>query len=160
MIQVDLTGVPENTKVLEHIPCDPEKIDITEADRIVSAGKGAGSCKGVRLVQELARSLKASLAASRMAVDLGWVSFKRQVGQTGKTVKPKLYVACGISGASHHILGMRESQHIIAINSDQDAPIHQIAHASFKTDMHQLIPEILIQLKQRRSSIDAAKGDH
>jgi electron transfer flavoprotein alpha subunit len=85
-----------------------------------------------------------------MAVDLGWAHVERQVGQTGRTVRPELYVACGISGASHHLAGMRESKHIVAINPDPAAPIHDVAHLSLRADLHQLIPAIR-QTLQRRS---------
>jgi electron transfer flavoprotein alpha subunit len=103
----------------------------------------------VRLVADLADALGASLGASRMVVDLGWLPFERQVGQTGKTVRPDLYVACGISGASHHQAGMRDSKHIVAINPEPSAPIHDIAHLSLRGDLHQLIPAIRAALQRR-----------
>jgi electron transfer flavoprotein alpha subunit len=105
----------------------------------------------VHLVAGLADALEASLGASRLAVDLGWAPAERQVGQTGRTVRPDLYLACGISGASHHLAGMRESKHIVAINPDAAAPIHEVAHLSLQGDLHQVIPAIRAAL-QRRSS--------
>jgi electron transfer flavoprotein alpha subunit len=104
----------------------------------------------MELVANLARDLDASPAASRMVVDLGWAAPERQVGQTGKTVRPDLYIACGISGASHHLAGMRDSKHVIAINTDADAPIHDIAHLSLCGDLHAVVPAIRKRLTRRR----------
>ena len=100
-------------------------------------------------VAELARALHASPAASRMAVDLGWAPPERQIGQTGQTVRPDLYVACGISGARHHLAGMIDSKHIVAINNDSTAPIHEVAHLSLPCDLQQLIPKIVALLAER-----------
>ena len=124
-------------------------MDLVFARRVVSAGRGAGGPDGVRLVEELADALGASLGASRMVVDLGWAPPARQVGQTGRTVRPDLYVACGISGASHHLAGMRDSKHIVAINPDGTAPIHDVAHLSLRGDLHRVIPAILAALGRR-----------
>lgn len=148
-VPIDLSAVPALTAVEQFVPADPRTVDITFAQRIVAAGRGAGGPEGVRLVGELADSLGAALAASRMIVDLGWAPPERQVGQTGKTVKPDLYVACGISGASHHLAGMRESKHIIAINPDRSAPIHEVAHLSLHGDLHRVIPAIQDVLRRR-----------
>ena len=154
---VDLAGVPELTSVAQFLPADPKTVDIAFARRVVSAGRGAGGPEGVRLVADFADALGASLGASRMIVDLGWAPPERQVGQTGKTVRPDLYVACGISGASHHLAGMRESKHIVAINPDRQAPIHEVAHLSLRGDLHQLIPAIQTAL-ERRLANGLAKG--
>jgi electron transfer flavoprotein alpha subunit len=154
---VDLAGVPELTSVEQFLPADPKTVDITFARRVVSAGRGAGGPEGVRLVADFAYALGASLGASRMIVDLGWAPPERQVGQTGKTVRPDLYVACGISGASHHLAGMRESKHIVAINPDRQAPIHEVAHLSLRGDLHQLIPAIQTAL-ERRLATGLVKG--
>jgi electron transfer flavoprotein alpha subunit len=151
-LPVDLTMVPALTSVERSLPADPRTVDITFAQRIVAAGRGAGGPDGVQLVAELADDLGASLGASRMIVDLGWAPPERQVGQTGKTVQPDLYVACGISGASHHLAGMRDSRHIIAINRDAKAPIHEVAHLSLKADLHELIPAIRAALRRRRNA--------
>jgi electron transfer flavoprotein alpha subunit len=138
----DLTAVPELTRILQSVPADPKTLNITHARRIVAAGRGVGGPEGVALVEKFGEMLGASLAASRMAVDLGWVSQDRQVGQTGKSVKPELYVACGISGATHHLAGMRESKHIVAINSDPEAPIHEVASLSLRADLNSVIPKV------------------
>ncbi|HEY7426351.1 MAG TPA: electron transfer flavoprotein subunit alpha/FixB family protein [Gemmataceae bacterium] len=150
-IDVDLSAVPELTTVERSLPADPHTVDLVFAQRIVSAGRGTGGPEGVRLVAELADTLGASLGASRMVVDLGWAPAERQVGQTGRTVRPDLYVACGISGASHHLAGMRESKHIVALNPDAAAPIHEVAHLSLPGDLHQVIPAIRAALQRRTS---------
>lgn len=147
--KVDLSKTPVLTEVKEFLPADPQTIDIAFAARIVAAGRGSGGPAGVQLIAKLADSLKASLGASRMAVDLGWAPPERQVGQTGRTVRPELYVACGISGASHHLAGMRDSRHIVTINPDRTAPIHEVAHLSLPGDLHQVIPEIIALLERR-----------
>ncbi len=148
-VSVDLTACPQKTFVDRFLPADPRTVDLAVAYRIVSGGRGTGGPDGMQLVETLAHDLQASLGASRMVVDLGWASPERQVGQTGKTVRPDLYVACGISGASHHLAGMRDSRHIVAINSERTAAIHEVAHLSLHGDLHQLIPTIREALKKR-----------
>jgi electron transfer flavoprotein alpha subunit len=148
----DLSHVPELTRVEAYLPADPQTMDLRHARRIVAAGRGAGGPEGVELVRKLAAALGASLAASRVAVDLGWVEARRQIGQTGWSVRPELYLACGISGASHHLAGMRESRTIVALNPDRAAPLHEIAHQSLYGDLRQVIPAVLALLEQRRSA--------
>jgi electron transfer flavoprotein alpha subunit len=154
-IEVDLSSVAVLTKVERYLPADPRTIDIIHAQRIVSAGRGTGGPDGIRLVASFADALGASFGASRLAVDLGWAPPERQVGQTGKTVRPDLYVACGISGATHHLAGMRESKHIVAINPDAAAPIHDVAHLSLRDDLHRLIPAIQAALQRRFANSSA-----
>jgi len=148
-IEIDFFSVPRLTEVKNFMAPDPKTIDITDAPRIVAGGKGTAGEAGMKLVAQLAEKLGASVAASRLAVDLGWAPAERQVGQTGRTVRPRLYVACGISGASHHVAGMRESEHIVAINPDARAPIHDISHLTLAADLHQLIPTICGLLERR-----------
>jgi electron transfer flavoprotein alpha subunit len=148
-VDVDLADVPVVTAVEEFLPADPRTVAITLARRVVSAGRGTGGPEGVRAVAGLADALAAALGASRLVVDLGWAPPERQVGQTGHTVRPDLYVACGISGASHHLAGMRESKHVIAINPDAAAPIHEVAHLSLYGDLHQVIPAVHAALGRR-----------
>lgn len=135
------------TRVLELIPADPKTIDLSESERIIAGGRGVGGKEGFELLQELADVLGASLGASRVAVDQGWVPYEHQIGQTGKTVKPKLYMAVGISGASHHIMGMKDSECIIAINTDRNAEIFKIAHLSVVADIREVIPILTEKLK-------------
>jgi electron transfer flavoprotein alpha subunit len=154
-IRVDLQDHARLTRVEKFLTADPATIDLRDAVRIVAGGRGTGGSKGMHLVAALAKALRASPAASRLAVDLGWAPRDRQVGQTGKIVQPDLYVACGISGASHHLAGMRDSRHIVAINSDPTAPIHEIAHLSLIGDLHRVVPAIQTNLRRRDSSNQA-----
>src|SRR5262249_5348643 len=110
-IEVDLSAVPTLTTVERSLPADPRTIDLVFAQRVVAGGRGPGGAEGLRLVGTLADALHASVGVSRMVVDLGWAPYELQVGQTGRTVRPDLYVACGISGATHHVAGMRASKH-------------------------------------------------
>jgi electron transfer flavoprotein alpha subunit len=151
----DLAGVAAHTATGTFLAADPRTQDIVHARRIVAGGRGTGGPAGMKLVAELSEALGASLAASRVAVDLGWAPPERQVGQTGRTVKPELYVACGISGASHHLAGMRESRHIVAINPDPRAPIHELAHLSLQGDLCRVIPAISDVLERRRKTSGA-----
>lgn len=123
----------------QYLPADPRTVDIRYADRLVAGGRGLGSKEGFEVLQRFADRLGAGIAASRMAVDLGWIEHARQVGQTGRTVKPDLYIACGISGASHHVQGMAETPHIVAVNTDPEAPIYKIAHLGLVADLYDVL---------------------
>jgi len=119
------------------------RVNLKKANIIVSGGAGVGSKENFELIRRLAEVLGAEVGASRAAVDAGFVDKAHQVGQTGTTVRPKLYIACGISGAVQHRAGMQESGKIIAINNDPDAPIHQIAHYSIVADLNVVIPQLI-----------------
>ena len=121
----------------------PRTVDLRKAQIIVSGGAGVGSKEGFDLLRELAHVLGGALGASRAAVDAGYIPKEHQVGQTGTTVRPRLYIACGISGAVQHRAGMQESSKIIAINSDADAPIFGIAHYAIVGDLHQVVPMLI-----------------
>ncbi len=129
---------------------EPEKreVDLAKAEVIVSAGRGIGKKENVPAIAELAKSLKGELGASRPVVDAGWVDHNRQVGATGQIVSPKLYVACGISGAIQHLTGMRNSEFIVAVNKDKEAPISEVADVMVIADVMPFVAALTEKLKQ------------
>ncbi len=144
-----LSSVPARVEHLGMRTADPRTVDISEAERIVAVGRGIGSHERLALFQKLADTLGASLASSRPLVDAGWVEFERQVGQTGRVVSPRLYLAAGISGASHHTLGMKTSECVIAINRDKNAEIFKLADLKVAADLEALVPALLAQLEKQ-----------
>ena len=152
LIRVDpqLNWQSIRTKAVEFIKGDPKKMDISQAEIIVAAGRGIDSAEKLAPVEALADVLGASIAGTRPAVDAGLVSFERQVGQTGKSVSPKLYIACGISGAIQHTAGMKDSERIIAINKDPEAPIFKICDIGIVGDVQEVIPKLVADLNRVR----------
>lgn len=142
------------TKVLEVISDRDGKdnIDIAGAEFIVSGGRGMMNSENFVILQQLANEIGAVVGASRSAVDAGWMPHDRQVGQTGKTVRPKVYIACGISGAIQHMVGMQDSDVIIAINRDKDAPIFQIATYGIVGDLFQIVPALTRRIRELRAT--------
>jgi electron transfer flavoprotein alpha subunit len=129
-----------------------DTISIEDADILVSVGRGIGNKENLELVHELAREIGGNVSSSRALVELGWTVHPIQVGQSGKTVNPKIYIALGISGAIQHLVGMQSSDIIIAINSDPDAPIFKVADFGIIGDIHEIIPQFLKQIRSNRKT--------
>ena len=143
----DFSDSVNRIKVLDVVKELKDTVDLTEAEFIVSGGRGVGSAENFKQLEELAHALGGTVAGSRASIDNGWLDHALQVGQTGKTVRPLVYVACGISGAIQHLAGMQDSDYVIAINKDADAPIHGVANLSLVGDLNKLVPEFTAQLK-------------
>jgi electron transfer flavoprotein alpha subunit len=141
-------GAAEASITESHVE-EREGPQLAEAAIVVSGGRGLGSPEAYELVERLGKQLKAATGATRAIVDAGWVPYAKQVGQTGKTVKPDVYVACGISGAMQHLVGMKDSKTIIAINKDADAPIFSIADLGVVGDVHKVLPRLIEALESR-----------
>jgi electron transfer flavoprotein alpha subunit len=142
-----LTEEIKYRRFVEYVEAAVGEVDITQADVIVAVGRGIKEQENMKLVEELAEALGGVLAGSRPVIDAGWLPPDRQVGQSGKTVKPRLYIAVGISGASQHIAGMRGSDIIVAINKDPDAPIFTVAHYGIVDDLFKVVPALIERLK-------------
>ncbi|MBI6546863.1 MAG: electron transfer flavoprotein subunit alpha/FixB family protein [Cyanobacteria bacterium NC_groundwater_1444_Ag_S-0.65um_54_12] len=135
------------TEVVEVVNETSTAISLTDAEIVCAGGRGVGSAEKFELIERLAKELGAAVGASRAVVDAGWRPHKEQVGQTGKTVSPKLYIAAGISGAIQHLVGMRSSDTIVAINTDPEAPIMKVANLAVTADLLEVIPKVIEELK-------------
>lgn len=151
---ISLVPKPERlqsrVKVIRSVAEEQDQVNITEADIVVAGGRGLENAQGFALIKELAAAMGGAVAASRAAVDLEWISYAHQVGQTGKTVCPKIYIACGISGAIQHVVGMQSSELIVAINRDPAAPIFNVATYGIVGDIFEVLPLLTEKIAQRR----------
>jgi electron transfer flavoprotein alpha subunit len=139
-------------EMVEQAHEETEGPSIEDADVIVAGGRGLGSPENFALVEELAKALGGAVAATRAVVDAGWYPYAAQVGQTGKTVSPKLYIACGISGAIQHKVGMQSSGLVVAINKDPNAPIFEYADFGVVGDLHEIVPKLTELVRQRKAA--------
>jgi len=148
-VKVALTAAETVVKVIERVRAE-KSVDLRAAQIIVAGGYGVGSAANFKLIRDLAEALGGEVGASRAAVDAGWIDHDHQVGQTGVTVRPRLYIACGISGAIQHRAGMSEAKKIIAINTDPEAPIMACAHYAIIGDLNTVIPEMIKAFKAKQ----------
>lgn len=139
------------SKIVKIINKQKKQVNLEDADIIVAGGRGVGSKEGFKLIESLAKVLGAELGGSRVTIELNWLEQDRQIGQTGKTVSPKLYIACGISGAIQHLVGMHNSEIIVAINKDPNAPIFNVAHYGIVADLHKIIPVLIEEIKKNKA---------
>lgn len=142
LVDAGLTMEDQNVEILDIVASDTKSVDITEAKILVSGGRGVGGAEGYEPLRVLAAELGGEVASSRIGVDSGWIEKDRQVGQTGKTVHPELYIACGISGAIQHLAGMENSEFIIAINQDESCPMMKIADLGIVGDLKAIVPKL------------------
>jgi len=150
-LEIDFSDIGNDVEILEVIKKDKKITDIAKSKYIVSGGRGVGSAKNFEILGDLASVIDGEVAGSRAAIESGWVEAERQIGQTGKTVKPDLYIACGISGAIQHVAGMENSGMIIAINKNETAPIFDVADLGVVGDMNTIIPPLIEAIKKAKA---------
>ena len=155
--EIDIPASCDNVEILEVVKTKSTSADIQEAPILVSGGRGVGGKEGFALLEQVASKLGGMVSASRACTDENWIEKDRQVGQTGKTVRPKLYIACGISGAIQHVAGMEESELIVAINKDETASIFDVADIGLVGDLHKILPAFLEELSKTEHANSALK---
>ncbi len=146
--KVDIDLENNRTRLIDHLKADPCAVCVSEAEIVIGVGKGLACAENLKPIEELARILGASIGGSRRATDERWIVDERRIGLTGKTIAPKLYLICGISGAFHHTLSIKGSQLMVAINTDRNAPIAKMADLVLVGDMQKIIPELTKQLRE------------
>ncbi len=151
-IEVELSPWSEKAKMLQRGEQRGADLNIEDADILIGGGRGLGAAEGFKLCEELADSMGGAVAATRAVVDAGWYPYAAQIGQTGKTVAPKLYLAAGISGAIQHKVGMQGSENILAINKDQNAPIFEFSDLGVVGDLHKILPKLTEAIKAKKGS--------
>ena len=149
---VNFTDADMNIEILEVVKSEHAHVDLTEAKLIVSGGRGVGSAAGFDVINDVADALGAEVGSSRACVDAGWIAKDRQVGQTGKTVRPELYMACGISGAIQHVAGMENSELILAINKNESAPIFEVADLGIVGDLKVILPKLADAIRKFKAA--------
>ena len=150
-IEYDFKEKDTVSKIVKIITKSKVEVNLEDADIIVAGGRGVGSKENFKIIEDLAAVLNAEIGGSRVAVELDWIEHNHQVGQTGVTVSPRLYVACGISGAIQHVVGMQGADIIVAINKDENAPIFKVAHYGIVGDLHKVIPTLIEEVKRVRA---------
>jgi electron transfer flavoprotein alpha subunit len=156
--KISIAFDPGTTRI-EFVSYQPEQsseVDLGAAEKIVSGGRGLGTADGFKIIRDLAHSIGAAIGASRAVVDSGWIPYRHQVGLTGRTVRPKLYIACGISGQIQHLAGMSSSGTIVAINTDPTCPMMELASLAIVGDVNELLPLITAEIKARLGTAAAA----
>ena len=151
-VQVELSDWSTKAKMVQRGEQRGEDVNIEDADILVGGGRGLGEKDNFKLAEDLAEVLGGAVAATRAVVDAGWYPYAAQIGQTGKTVAPKLYLACGISGAIQHKVGMQSSENVLAINKDPNAPIFEFSDLGVVGDLHKILPKLTEAIKQKKSS--------
>ncbi len=147
---IEVSGLPDRVKIVDFQPA-PDQLNIVDAEIIVSGGKGLGDPSGFKVIEDLARAIGGAVGASRPTVDEGWREYRHQVGLSGRTVRPKLYLACGISGAVQHLAGMKTSDVIISINKDEEAPIFRVSTLGAVGDLYEVIPRLVEMIKEHKN---------
>ncbi len=155
---VDPSVFKFKSRFVSFAPEQTSEVDLSSAEKIVSGGRGLGNAQGFELIRKLAQALGAGVGASRATVDAGWIPYRHQVGLTGRTVRPRLYVACGISGQIQHLAGMSASDVIVAINTDPNCPMMKLANYAVQGDLYEIIPAIIAELARVRGDAPHPAG--